>query len=223
MKILITGDIHNEFSRLNDLINKKKPEMVICCGDFGFWPKFNKTGRTQALSTIKLQKAEKLLWCDGNHEDFWSLAERESDEIEPGIIYMPRGSTYTLPDGRVILFMGGADSIDKQWRRLGVDWFPEEIITQKDFQNLPDVKVDIFVTHTCPSELVPDLKLRYPDKGEEPSNQALSELWKMYKPSLWFFGHWHQYGEYKMMGTQCYALSAPGLGGRWWMWLPERR
>jgi hypothetical protein len=104
-----------------------------------------------------------------------------------------------------------------------VDWFPEEIITQKDFQNLPDIKVDIFITHTCPSELVPDLKLRYPDKGEEPSNHALSELWKIYKPSLWFFGHWHQYGEYKMMGTQCYALSAPGFGDRWWMWLPKRR
>ena len=62
-----------------------------------------------------------------------------------------------------------------------------------------------------------------PEKGEEPSNHALSELWKIYKPDLWFFGHWHQYLEVKMMGTQCYCLSAPGLGGRWWMWLPERR
>ena len=225
MRTLITGDVHNNFGLLNDLINKKKPDGVICCGDFGYWPKFvNRTGGTQPLSSIKLQGAEWIRWCDGNHEDFWSLAQREKDEMEPGIFYMPRGSTFTLPDGRVILFMGGAYSIDKAWRKIGIDWFPEETITQKDLMDLPDVEVDIFITHTCPSELVNDLRKGYPDKGEEPSNHALSELWKMYKPKLWFFGHWHQYGEYKMMGTKCYALSAPGYGfpGRWWMWLPEK-
>jgi len=223
MKTLIVGDVHNEFGHLNILINKKKPDLIICCGDFGYWPKFIHFSNIKALSEIKLQGAEKLLWCDGNHEDHWELAKRESDEIEPGIIYMPRGSTYTLPDGRVILFMGGAHSIDKAYRKLGYDWFPEETIRQADFQNLPDVEVDIFVTHTCPSELVHDLIKKYPEKTFEPSNQALSELWRIYKPDLWFFGHWHQYLEVKMMGTQCYCLSAPGLGGRWWMWLPERR
>jgi len=221
-RTLIVGDIHNEFSRLNDVINKKRPELIFACGDFGYWPKFNASGGSQPVSNIKLQGAKELRWCDGNHEDFWSLAQRESDEIEPGIIYMPRGSTYTLPDGRVVLFMGGGNSIDKQWRKLGIDWFPEEVITQKDFQNLPDVKVDIFITHTCPVELLLELKKKYPDKAHEPSNYALSELWKIYKPDLWFFGHWHQYGEYDMFGTKCYCLSAPGLGGRWWMWLPEK-
>lgn len=202
------------------MIARRRPDLVICCGDFGYWPKFV-TSWARPFSDIKLQTAEKLLWCDGNHEDFWSLAKRESDEIEPGIIYMPRGSTYTLPDGRVILFMGGALSIDKDLRILGKNWFPEETITQKDFENLPDGRVDIFITHTCPVELVNDLKVGYPEKGLEPSNYALSELWKAYKPDLWFFGHWHQYGEYKIMGTKCYALSAPGFGDRWWMWLPE--
>ena len=223
MRTLITGDVHNKFGDLNSLISKKRPDNVICCGDFGYWPKFNASGGSQPLSKIKLQGAEWLRWCDGNHEDFWSLAQRDQDEIEPGIIYQPRGSTYKLPDGRTILFMGGADSIDKLYRKIGIDWFPEEVITQKDFMNLPDVNVDIFITHTCPVELVNDLKVNYPEKGMEPSNHALSELWKIYKPDLWFFGHWHQYGEYKMMGTQCYALSAPGFGDRWWMWLPEKR
>jgi len=222
MRILITGDIHNNFHWLNQVINQKKPDAIICCGDFGYWPKFErKSGGTRPLSSIKLQGAEWLRWVDGNHEDFWSLALRENDEIEPGIIYMPRGSTYTLPDGRVIMFMGGAYSIDKEWRTLGIDWFPEEEITQKDLMELPDINVDIFITHTCPSELVYDLIKRYPEKGFEPSNQALSALWKIYKPDLWYFGHWHQYGEYKMMGTKCTCLSAPSLGGRWWTWLPD--
>ena len=172
------------------------------------------------LSKIKLQTAKKLLWVDGNHEDFWSLAERKSDEIAPGIVYMPRGSTYTLPDGRNVLFMGGALSIDKHLRKLGLDWFPEETITQRDFENLPNLKIDIFITHTCPAELTDKLKLKYTLKDLEPSNIALSELWKMYKPDLWFYGHWHQYLESKIENTECYCLADSGSDERWWMWLP---
>lgn len=223
MRTLITGDVHNEFHILNQLINKKRPDGVFCCGDFGYWPKFARHNYAQPLSKIKLQGAEWVRWCDGNHEDFWSLKEREQDEIEPGIIYMPRGSTFTLPDGRVVLFMGGAHSIDKMYRKLGYDWFPDEEITQSDFQNLPDCKVDIFITHTCPNEFVNDLRKFYTEKDYEPSNQALSELWKIYQPDLWFFGHWHHYRELTLGHTKCYALSAPGFGDRWWMWLPERR
>jgi predicted phosphodiesterase len=52
MKILITGDVHAQFGILNNLINKEKPELVICCGDFGFWPKF-------IPMNIKLQSAKK--------------------------------------------------------------------------------------------------------------------------------------------------------------------
>lgn len=221
MKTLIIGDIHNEFGILNDLINKKKPDLIICCGDFGYWPRFNNKphGGTKQLSDIKLQTAEKLLWIDGNHEDFWSLRNRISDEIEPGIIYMPRGSTYKLPDGRTILFMGGAYSIDKHLRRIGVDWFPEETITQKDFNDLPNVDIDIFITHTCPLELVDLLLPKYLLKKEEPSNIALTELWKIYNPKLWFFGHWHQYLEVKIKNTQFYCLSAAGFYDKWWIWL----
>ena len=227
MRTLITGDVHNEFARLNDLINKKKPNGVICCGDFGYWPKFVNSGNTEPVSNVKLQGAEWVRWCDGNHEDFWSLKQRESDEIEPGIFYMPRGSIFTLPDGRVIMFMGGGRSVDKLYRKLGVDWFPEEEITQSDLNDLPDVNVDIFITHTCPVELVKPLAKRYSmmggmDKDEEPSNYALTALWEHYQPDLWFFGHWHQYGEYRLEKTKCYALSAPGFGDRWWMWLPEK-
>jgi len=133
---------------------------------------------------------------------------------------MPRGSTYQLDDGRNILFMGGAGS--KYLGRFGIDWFSEEVISQKDMMNLPDCKVDIFITHTCPIELLGDLSVIYKRIKPESSNYALSELWKIYKPSLWFFGHWHKYLQGKMMGTRWYCLSAPSFKDRWWMWLPEK-
>ena len=217
MKTLIVGDVHNEFGRLNTLISSKKPDLVIACGDFGFWPNVDWAA---PLSNIRPQ-GSKILWCDGNHENHWAIRDRKSDEMVPDVIYMPRGSTYQLEDGRTILFMGGADSIDKHWRKLGYDWFPEEVITQKDLMDLPDVKVDIFITHTCPAELVLTMLPMYPEKKLEPSNEALSELWKIYKPDLWFFGHWHHFNKGVMMGTKWYALGCPGLLQRWWMWLDD--
>jgi len=220
MKIMIVGDIHGEFGTLNTLINRKSPDLVIACGDFGYWPKF----KEYTLEDIKLQNTKRLLWCDGNHEDHWALKDRKSDEIVPGVFYMPRGSTYTLPDGRVIMFMGGAHSIDKNMRSVGFDWFPEEIITQKDMRNLPNMYIDIFITHTCPYELVSTLLPRYDGRDYEPSNKALSSLWELYKPDLWYFGHWHTYKEGVLHDkTKWYALSmARWSDQRWWCWLPEK-
>jgi hypothetical protein len=221
MKIMIVGDVHGEFGTLNTLINRRKPDMIIACGDFGYWPKFK--GFT--VNDIKLQGAKMLMWCDGNHEDFWSLKDRDSDEIAPGIFYMPRGSTYTLPDGRVIMFMGGAHSIDKNMRTVGIDWFPEETITQSDIYKLPDIDVDIFITHTCPAELVPIMvKDRFSGKDYEPSNKALSHLWELYKPDLWYFGHWHYFKQGILHNkTKWTALSAARwFTDRWWLWLPEK-
>lgn len=215
-KVIIVGDVHNEFSRLNALIANKRPELVICCGDFGYWP--NVPWATP-LENIRPQ-GSKILWCDGNHENHWELRNREKDEMVPDVIYMPRGSTYDLPDGRTIMFMGGADSIDKHNRKEGVTWFKEETIQTKDLYDLPQVNVDIFITHTCPEELVPELR-RFYEKGMEPSNAALSELRKIYEPKLWFFGHWHHYMEGNLFGTKWYCLSYPGEGSRWWMYLPE--
>jgi len=218
MKILITGDIHNEFRKLNNLISKKKPDLVICCGDFGYWPRVS--WGTPVLN-IKPQGSE-ILFCDGNHEDFWSLKNRTSDELAPDVHYMPRGSTFTLQDGRTIMFMGGAESVDKYQRTVGVDWFPEETIQQKDLYNLPNIKVDIFITHTSPVELLHELK-PYREKSIEPSNWALSELWKIYKPNLWIFGHWHLYRELKLFDTKCYVLGTCSYPEeKWWMWLPEK-
>lgn len=218
-KIMIVGDVHGEFGELNKLINSKKPDMIIACGDFGYWP-----NHKCDLTTIKLQGTKLLLWVDGNHEDFWALKDRKSDEIVPGIIYMPRGSTYTLEDGRNILFMGGAHSIDKIYRTVGIDWFPEETINQSDMMNLPDMKIDIFITHTCPYELVPIMIKYYSGKDYEPSNQALSQLWDIYKPDLWYFGHWHKYLTGTLYDkTKWTALSMSRWpNGRWWCWLPEK-
>ena len=126
MKIMVVGDVH---------------------GDWGYWPKYhgksifhNNWSMTWDNYGVKNPDTD-IYWCDGNHEDHWTLAAWD---------YMKRGSTLELPDGRTVLFMGGANSIDRKYRRLGDDWFPEELITQRQVMELPKVNVDIIISHTCP-------------------------------------------------------------------------
>jgi len=220
MKTLIVGDVHGRFGDLNAFINKQKPELVIACGDFGYWPNFDKDGF--GFDFIKPQGSE-ILWCDGNHEDHWSLRDRKTDELVPNVHYMPRGSTFTLDDGRTILFMGGGDSIDKNARTIGIDWFPQEVIRQKDLDNLPDIKIDIVISHTCPLELV-DTMIQGRYKSVEPSNHALSVVFEKYKPDLWYYGHWHFFKETTLRNTKFTALSClPTYAGygRWWIELDK--
>jgi len=218
MKILILGDVHAEFGKLNEIINRKNPDLVICCGDFGYWPNVKTIDQFEKIKPNN----SKILWIDGNHENHWALRDRITDEIVPNVIYMPRGSTYDLPDGRRILFMGGADSIDKQYRKIGYDWFPEELITQKDVMNLPDCKIDILISHTCSNEIKDEKMIKLnPLKVKDSSNDALSYIWNKYRPKMWFFGHWHKFVQGGYQGTLWWALSHPNEGSRWWIWLPE--
>jgi Icc-related predicted phosphoesterase len=220
--IIVTGDLHNEFDQLNTLIANRIHyglEMVICCGDFGFWPKVK---WAKPMEFIK-PKNVKVLWCDGNHENHWQLKLRESDEIVKNVIYMPRGSHITLSDGRNVLFMGGADSIDKDARMLGIDWFPDEVISMSDMVDLPDINIDIVISHTCPYELT-DKMLEYnPYKIGDPSTHALQIILEKYKPKLWYFGHWHVNKTFYLQYTDTvfYALNdVPNTF--WWRWLPEK-
>ena len=37
-KIIIMGDVHADFGSLNQFLNKKRPDIILQCGDFGRWP-----------------------------------------------------------------------------------------------------------------------------------------------------------------------------------------
>jgi len=173
-------------------------------------------------------KGTKIYWCDGNHEDHWDLKEKNEEkallEIMPNVFYMKRGSVLELPDKRKVLFMGGAASIDKIGRIVGEDWFPEEIISQKDIYALPDTNIDIVISHTCPSEFHKAiLKVKrehwgWQEKIKDPSAYALSYVLNKYKPKLWYFGHFHAYigGSYE--NTDWYALNMTPEDN-WWTYL----
>jgi hypothetical protein len=222
--IIVAGDIHMDFGALNTLISKRQPSIILSVGDWGYWPRMSpqecygvhKVGFKAELPKPKSPRT-KIYWCDGNHEDHVMLNQRTTDELWPNVFYMPRASTLVLPDGRKVLFMGGADSHDKAYRTPGISWFPEELITQADMDRLPKCKVDIVISHTCPCEWVPGV-MNYDVRMGDPCRHALSLVLRQYRPKLWYFGHWHR-------NVTCYdkewdcrwtALDHTGGLGRWW-------
>lgn len=247
MSVIIAGDIHGEIGILNTLINKKRPTELIACGDFGIWEckhfmKFRKKGITSGYLHEHIKtNGTKIYFCDGNHEDHNFLDSlrmknddrREPIEITENIFYCPRGSTVELSDGTKTLFMGGAESIDKAVRTAGHDWFPQEVITDTDMKKLPvGEKIDMVISHTCPSFCQRMLKLPkleatwLNNKYFDPSCVHLTEVYNIFKPKQWYFGHFHVednfyiYGRRRYQFTHFHALSCTKYGHstKWWEW-----
>ena len=252
-RTLVVGDIHGEWAHLNRLINRKRPDLVLQCGDFGHFPRLvglkerrDENGELyyqpiRADDTAKCVKLNlgggrrtELRWCDGNHEDHDDLRKlaaghREAVEMAPGLFYQPRGSTLTLPDGRVILFMGGAKSVDWQLRKEGRDWFREELVTAEDVADLP-AKVDIVISHTAPRRFpiqkfeggasAEDIRLGL-DVEPDPSRDILDQVLDRCRPSRWFCGHFHRYRSGEESGCSWTALGSSHRPSRgpWWLWL----
>lgn len=199
-KIVAVGDLHGDFIWLNDFIKKYQPEIILQCGDFGHWPRqkwynrfMNDNGGIRTGDT-------KIYWCDGNHEDHEAISKLKDYQIHPNVFYQPRGSMITLPDGRYVLFAGGADSIDKSAREPGVTWFRNELLTEADLSKFPsaNTKIDIVISHTCPMEFYqpgsPILKSMF-NISHDISRDSLSWVLKTYKPKQFIAGHWHCYNQ----------------------------
>jgi hypothetical protein len=226
MRILLMGDTHGHWDRINTTVATLRPDVLIQLGDFGYWPNIDRYDPCKHLALGKTQ----VRFLDGNHENHEELARFRGEtpvarEVCPGIFYQERGSFMDLPDGRRILFMGGADSIDKKSRTPGLDWFPGEIITEKDLQRLPAGKVDIVCSHTAPRRF--GIKQKFlkrhggHDHGDDPSEDALDHVFERYRPRWWFFSHWHarMFGESD--GCRWFCLDIAGGHRHSYLWLDD--
>lgn len=222
MKILIVGDLHGDWGRLNTLITNKNPDIILQCGDFGWWPKMEitrpvlyKKQNIWLLKGIK-PKNTKIYWCDGNHEEHNLLVQDSLiHEMYENVYHASRGSVLKLPDNRNVLFIGGADSIDKKLRTINHDWYYEENISYDQFEMTMAIedRIDIVISHTCPGKF--DIE-GTGGKINDSNRIALDYILEKYKPSLWFFGHWHKNKKGKYKDTYWECLDYAGHGGKWW-------
>jgi hypothetical protein len=236
MKIVIMGDIHADFGALNRFVNKKKPDIILQCGDFGWWPHRHLVERISRNHffdqyAIKLQ-GTCFYWCDGNHENHDDLQQRvrlaQGAPIEipvPGCFYMRRGSVLTLPDGRNVLFFGGAMSTDQEGRVEGDSWWAAEVPTQTDLDYARAQlaahggRVDIVISHTAPLAFLRQLPKKEIDldRFNDPTVGLLDTILVEFRPTSWFFGHFHLHAKGEDHGCAWQCLSGEGLGGNWFV------
>lgn len=123
-----------------------------------------------------------------------------------------------IPDGLVendVMFIGGAWSIDYQWRTEGLNFWKDEELSYEELERLIDVynlvRPSIMVTHDCPLSVSNKLFI---ESGNSFSNQqfktrtgmALEAMFEINKPKVWLFGHWHHNADEVIDGTRFICL-----------------
>ena len=204
--IFITGDTHRDFSRL-DNISFNKDDMLIILGDVGIDYFLNEED-----NKIKdyLKKYNIKMFCiRGNHEErpenistykeinmFGGNVYIEEDY--PYLIFAKDGEEYNI-DGKSVLVIGGAYSVDKEYRLIyGYKWFRDEQLTKEEmntiYNKVKGKHYDIVLTHTCPRKYEPvevflsGIDQSKVDKSMEHFRDKIEYSIEYHK---WSCGHYH--------------------------------
>lgn len=206
VKVLVAGDWHaNPLHAINviDYAANNDAHEIWQCGDFGYWPTFDRGKEFLKRVSERLDEYNMdLYFADGNHEHHPSLNPDSSiphplPNTKRRIWYVPRGVELYMGGPLRVLFIGGAVSVDRKWRTPGHNWFSSEVLSLYQIQRImAQTPVDIVVAHDAPMEA--ELKLMkdvWPEEDIKLSNAhrfLMSEIAQTLKPSLWLHGHYHQ-------------------------------
>lgn len=199
--VRFVGDVHGKYRQYKRLLEPGKESIQV--GDMGVgffkWPH----GDACVNPPYDAMTAGKHRFIRGNHDN-------------PNVC---RNHTQWIPDGTVegdMMFVGGADSIDKAMRIEGYSWWSDEELSFAALNAITDVyiatKPRIMVTHDAPQEVAEALysSIKLPSSHSlEPTRtrQALQSMWSAHSPEIWIFGHWHMSFDHVLRGTRFICLA----------------
>lgn len=212
------SDIHGAFdSWLGDFCNTyntTKEDILIIAGDAGILYYGDNSKREKCVKEYIANLPITLLCVRGNHEDRpqnrigkTSMIQTYNNFIQgeiytqpefPNILYAIDGEEYNI-EGRTILTVGGAYSVDKEYRLLrNWYWNPQEELTDSEMDKIigqcGSTHFNFVITHTCPIEWEPTYLFIYginQTKVSKRMENFLSKLEKEIKYDKWIFGHYH--------------------------------
>lgn len=205
-RVGIFGDWHSDTAYATRLLNRignievETPDVFVHLGDFNF---FDDAQGGRFLNTINesLKKLDKDMYViDGNHEDFkyistFPVNEEGFGEVCSNIFYIPRGHGWSW-GGKKFVGVGGAHSVDYEYRTLNRDWFLEENITDEDVENaLLNGSVDYLFTHDTPTNIpLPfNSNSAYTNSVISENKRKLIEITENLTPHRIFHGHHHRF------------------------------
>jgi UDP-2,3-diacylglucosamine pyrophosphatase LpxH len=203
--VFVTGDKHGDLTEIIDFVQRfelNKDDSIIVLGDMGMcWRKDKKDLKYNVdLWTVR-GNGVKLYFIDGNHENFRILnslpIENNMHKVADNIYHLLRGQVYEF-EGKKILTMGGADSVDWFLRTKNLDWWEEETISQEDIDRVPAGHYDYVLTHCCPRNVFEENKVYLitlgridQDKVNHNSEDKLQQLFEKITFNHHYFGHYH--------------------------------
>ena len=221
-KFYITGDTHGNFNRIDYFCQRfetSKEDILCILGDAGINYYLNK--KDYMLKQV-LQDMPITFFCiHGNHEERpfnistyitkeWNGGTVYYEEEFPNILFAKDGEIYNI-NGKSILVIGGAYSVDKEYRHLkGWSWFKDEqpnkeIVKYIEKQITKQRHFDIVLTHTCPIKTEPrHMFLPFIDqsKVDKTTELLLQRIADWITFDNWYFGHFHGHwdnGKYHML------------------------
>lgn len=213
MAIYITGDKHGNLKPVKRFAKGDGltvDDAIVILGDAGFnyFADERDRGAKEAVAGI----AATVFCVHGNHEMRpqslpnlyhemqWHGGTVFVEDAFPNILFAKDGEVYDL-DGLQTIVIGGAYSVDKGYRlERGLRWFPDEQpddeVKARIEAKLEELgwKVDIVLSHTCPSNYEP-VEAFLP--GIDQSMVDVStEVWlasieRRLEYGKWYCGHWH--------------------------------
>ena len=213
--IYLTGDTHGtieigKLSRANLAVKRVEPgegDFVIILGDFGlvFAPDEQSAEERWWLKWLD-EKPWTTLFIDGNHENFARLNALPEEEwrggrvhrVSESVLHLMRGQIFEI-DGRSFFTMGGAASHDRQFRKEGRSWWPEELPSEEELARADAAldgcgrRVDYVLTHCAPTLVQGRINPTFlPDRLTE-YLQHVRDTTAFHR---WYFGHYHVDREY---------------------------
>jgi Icc-related predicted phosphoesterase len=200
-KTRFVGDVHGLKNDLALVLDNLPQDVtsVIQVGDMGVG--FGQ-GDYWHESLDHMLKAVNGRFIRGNHDNP-SQCREMSTWIEDGLVEND------------VMFVGGAWSIDYQWRTKDIDLWDDEELSYEQLHRLIAVydhaRPRVMVTHDCPLSVSNQLFLQ---TGKSFSKQqfktrtgsALDEMFSIHKPKLHIFGHWHCNTDATIDGTRFVCL-----------------
>lgn len=195
--ILITGDVHGDFTRFkNKKLHKlRKSDALIICGDFGMiW---DGSRKEKAMLRRLGRRRYSILFVEGSHESFAELEKYPLEEwcggltrkISGNLRQLIRGNVYEIAGKRIFAFGGGKaeDSSDPLQMKYEV---PDENELSDSDKRLAECgnEVDIIVSYEPPASIGEFL-------AGIPETNTISAYLEEKKNSVvfkqWFFGKFH--------------------------------
>lgn len=183
--MLIVGDVHGKFDKYLEVTANTNFSVQV--GDMG-------------LDYTDLPVRPGHYFLGGNHDNYDEYFLRPDSLGSYGLRKVGNQEFFVVR---------GAESIDKDLRTFGVDWWTDEQLSYQHamicLSQYADKKPDIVISHDCPPNISEQILKKSINRNI--TTILLSDMLEFHQPDLWIFGHHHKSFDQVIDGTRFVCLA----------------